>query len=128
MKAAPWALTWPTTPPAGQRLPMDQSTSWVRSLRRERAPSMGMKDTQHEAGMELRREMFGPGGSDNIVDNTTDVNDRLEDYVTRVCFGDIWQRPGLELVDRSKITVAMLLATGKSHEIRVHMRGALQNG
>ena len=89
---------------------------------------MGMKDTQHEAGMELRREMFGPGGSDNIVDNTTDVNDKLEDYVTRVCFGDIWQRPGLELVDRSKITVAMLLATGKSHEIRVHMRGALQNG
>lgn len=89
---------------------------------------MGIKDTQHDDGIELRRKMFGPRGSDNIVDNTTDVNNKLEEYVTRVCFGDIWQRPGLELDDRSKITLAMLLATGKSHEIRVHMRGALQNG
>ncbi|HEY4536650.1 MAG TPA: carboxymuconolactone decarboxylase family protein [Enteractinococcus sp.] len=89
---------------------------------------MGIKDAHFDAGIELRRTMFGPGGSDDIVDHTTDVNDKLEDYVTRVCFGDIWQRPGLELADRSKITLAMLLATGKSHEIRVHMRGALQNG
>lgn len=89
---------------------------------------MGMKDAPYEAGIELRRKMFGPGGSDDILDNTTDVNDKLEDYVTRVCFGDIWQRSGMELADRSKITLAMLLATGKSHEIRVHMRGALQNG
>lgn len=72
--------------------------------------------------------MFGPAGADNIVDNTTDVNEKLEDFVTRTCFGDIWQRPGLELADRSKVTLAMLLATGKTHEIRVHMRGALQNG
>lgn len=89
---------------------------------------MGTQDAQYTAGLELRRKMFGPAGSDNVIDNTTDVNASLEDYVTRVCFGDIWQRPGLEIADRSKITLAMLLATGKSHEIRVHMRGALQNG
>src|SRR5690625_3146681 len=89
---------------------------------------MATQDAQYEAGLALRREMFGPGGSDNIIDNTTAINKKLEDYVTRVCFGDIWQRSGLERADRSKITLAMLLATGKSHEIRVHMRGALQNG
>jgi len=89
---------------------------------------LGIQDAQHDRGIELRRKMFGPAGADNIVDNTTDVNEKLEDFVTRTCFGDIWQRPGLELADRSKVTLAMLLATGKTHEIRVHMRGALQNG
>lgn len=89
---------------------------------------MGMQDAQYEAGIDLRRTMFGPDGAEDIVDITTDVNEKLEDFVTRTCFGDIWQRSGLELADRSKITLAMLLATGKSHEIRVHMRGALKNG
>lgn len=89
---------------------------------------MVIRDEFYELGIELRRSMFGPRGSDDIVDHTTDVNDRLEDFVTRVCFGDIWQRKSLPLADRSKITIAMLIAQGKSHEIRVHMRGAIANG
>lgn len=89
---------------------------------------MVIRDEFYDVGIELRRTMFGPAGSDDIVDHTTDINDRLEDFVTRVCFGDIWQRDSLSLPDRSKITLAMLIAQGKSHEIRVHMRGAIANG
>jgi len=72
--------------------------------------------------------MFGPAGAEDQVENTSDLNDKLQDFVTRSCFGDIWQRSGLSITDRSKITIAMLIATGKSHEIRVHMRGAIENG
>lgn len=72
--------------------------------------------------------MFGVAGAEDQIDHTTDVNDKLQDFVTRYCFGDIWQRPGLGLADRSRITLAMLIATGKAHEIRIHLRGALANG
>ena len=43
-------------------------------------------------------------------------------------FGDIWQRPGLELQERSMITVATLIATGREAELRIHLNGALNLG
>ncbi|GGA61981.1 4-carboxymuconolactone decarboxylase [Pseudoclavibacter endophyticus] len=85
-------------------------------------------DDLYATGLEQRRRMFGPAGAEGQVEHTTDLNDKVQDFVTRVCFGDIWQRDGLSVADRSKITIAMLIAQGKSHEIRVHMRGALANG
>lgn len=85
-------------------------------------------DLLYATGLDQRRAMFGPEGAEDQVEHTDDLNDKLQDYVTRYCFGDIWQRPGLDLQDRSKITLAMLIATGKGHEIRVHLRGALANG
>lgn len=85
-------------------------------------------DDLYDVGIAQRRRMFGPEGAEGQTDATTDLDDKLQEVVTRVCFGDIWQREGLAVVDRSKITVAMLVALGRAHEIRVHLRGALANG
>lgn len=89
---------------------------------------MVIKDDAYVAGINQRRAMFGPAGAEGVVDATTDVNDKLEDFVTRQTFGDLWQRPGLSLKDRSKVTFAMLVANGRTHELRVHARGAIANG
>ena len=43
-------------------------------------------------------------------------------------FGDIWQRPGLELQERSLVTVTTLIATGREAELRIHLNGALNLG
>ena len=85
-------------------------------------------DLLYATGLEQRRAMFCSAGAEDQVEHTDDLNDKLQEFVTRVCFGDIWQREGLDLTERSKITLAMLIATGKSHEIRIHLRGALANG
>lgn len=85
-------------------------------------------DELYDIGLEQRRKMFGPRGAEDQVEHTSDINDKLQDFVTRTCFGDLWQRPGLSTGDRSKITIAMLLATGKPHETRVHIRGGIANG
>jgi len=89
---------------------------------------MVIRDELYDAGIAQRREMFGPEGADQQVDNTNWLNDKVQDFVTRYCFGDIWQRSGLSLADRSKVTFAMLIAAGKPHETRIHARGALANG
>ncbi len=43
-------------------------------------------------------------------------------------FGDIWNRPGLELHERSLITVAALTVLARERELKVHLRGALNAG
>ncbi len=89
---------------------------------------MVVQDELYEIGIRQRRAMFGAAGAEERVGSTTGLDDKVEDFVTRTTFGDIWQRPGLGLADRSRATFAMLIATGKSHEARVHARGALANG
>jgi len=43
-------------------------------------------------------------------------------------FGDVWSRPGLELRDRSMVTVAALIVLARENELKVHLRGALNVG
>jgi 4-carboxymuconolactone decarboxylase len=56
----------------------------------------------------------------------------VSDDFTRVTmgnlFGDIWSRPGLELRERSMITVAALIVLGRENELKLHLRGALNVG
>ncbi|MGW6172488.1 carboxymuconolactone decarboxylase family protein [Arthrobacter sp. NPDC055138] len=87
-----------------------------------------IKDNLYDVGLELRRSMFGPAGAENQVEHTNDLNDKIQEVVTRYCFGDIWQREGLDKKTRSLITLAMLVALGRSHEVRIHLQGGLANG
>ena len=43
-------------------------------------------------------------------------------------FGDVWTRPGLELSQRSMITVTTLAALGRTDQLRLHIHGALNVG
>lgn len=87
-----------------------------------------IKDELYENGLDLRRRMFGPAGAELQVENTTDFTDKLQEIVTRYCFGDIWQREDLDQRTRSMITLSMLVALGRDHETRIHVKGALANG
>lgn len=49
-------------------------------------------------------------------------------YVAASAYGMLWSRPGLELRDRSLVTVAQLAALGRTDELRSHLRGALNLG
>ncbi|BCB76599.1 4-carboxymuconolactone decarboxylase [Phytohabitans flavus] len=87
-----------------------------------------LEDDTFDSGIELRRRMFGEAGADAQIYSTTELNDKLQEIVTRWCFGDLWSREELPLKNRSMITVAMLMALGRSHELNIHIRGALANG
>lgn len=81
-----------------------------------------------ETGLQIRRDMFGPGGADERLANATDFTRPFEEVVTRYCFGDTWSRPQLDRKTRSLITLAALTALTKPNQIKVHVRGALANG
>src|ERR1700753_1950915 len=85
-------------------------------------------DKAFTAGMQIRREMFGPAGAEDRYAQATDFNRPLEDVVTRYCFGETWGRPGLDRKTRSLLTLAALTAMSKPNQIKVHVVGALANG
>ena len=45
-----------------------------------------------------------------------------------LAYASLWTREGLDRKQRSMITVAMLCALNRPHELRIHLLGALNNG
>jgi len=87
-----------------------------------------MKDAQYDAGLATRKQVMGEDFVARALGNATAFTQPIQDYITRNAWGDVWQRDGLDLKTRSLITVAMLTALGKQHELKGHVRGALNNG
>jgi 4-carboxymuconolactone decarboxylase len=87
-----------------------------------------IRDELFEAGLALRRSMFGAEVTDAQIDNVTEIDETLQEFVTRQCFGEVWQRDGLDTKSRSLVTIAMLVAMGRGPETAIHMRGGLANG
>jgi 4-carboxymuconolactone decarboxylase len=87
-----------------------------------------MTDEVFDKGLALRREMFGPAGAERALETASELARPLQEIVTRYCFGEIWQRAGLDRKTRSLITLAMLLGTGRLLQFPAHLRGALANG
>jgi 4-carboxymuconolactone decarboxylase len=56
------------------------------------------------------------------------VAPKLIELSETVLYGDVWERPGLSKRDRSLITVAALMAMGRSDQLSGHLERALANG
>ena len=85
-------------------------------------------DSQFDKGLATRKQVMGEDFVARAFGGATDFTAPIQQYITRNAWGDVWQRPGLDLKTRSLITVAMLIALGKQHELKGHVRGALNNG
>lgn len=89
---------------------------------------MTRADPQFEAGLAMRKQVMGEDFVERAFAGMTDFTEPLQQHITRNAWGDVWQRPGLDLKTRSLVTVAMLTALGKQNELKGHVRGALNNG
>ena len=57
--------------------------------------------------MRIRREVLGDEHVDRAIESTTDAMRDFQDFITRVAWGDLWQRPGLDRRTRSMLTLAI---------------------
>jgi 4-carboxymuconolactone decarboxylase len=85
-------------------------------------------DSQFDKGLATRKQVMGEEFVATALASITDFTRPIQEHITAKAWGDVWQRPGLDLKTRSLITVAMLTALGKQHELKGHLRGALNNG
>jgi len=87
-----------------------------------------MNDEQFDKGLAMRKQVMGEDFVARAYAGAGEFSAPIQQHITRNAWGDVWQRPGLDLKTRSLVTVAMLTALGKQHELKGHVRGALNNG
>lgn len=81
-----------------------------------------------DQGLATRREVLGAEYVDASIKNATDFNIDMQELVTQYCWGDVWNRPGLDRRTRSFLNLAMITALNRPHELKLHVRGAINNG
>lgn len=84
--------------------------------------------TLYDKGLTIRREVLGEAYVNASLANADAFGAPLQKLVTEWCWGEVWGRPGLDRRTRSAINLAMLTALNRQHELKVHVRGALNNG
>lgn len=81
-----------------------------------------------EKGLKTRREVLGAEYVDQAIRNADDFNLPLQELVTEYCWNEIWNRPGLDRKTRSIVNLAMLTALNRPNELKLHVKGAMNNG
>ena len=87
-----------------------------------------MNQDLFDRGLKTRREVLGADYVDAAIANADTFNRPLQEMVTQYAWGDIWTRPGLDRRSRSLLNLGMLTALNRPHELKLHIRGALNNG
>ncbi|HXQ14074.1 MAG TPA: carboxymuconolactone decarboxylase family protein [Caulobacteraceae bacterium] len=81
-----------------------------------------------EAGLKVRREVLGAAYVDASIAAADAFMTPFQSMITEWCWGEIWTRPGLDRRARSLMNLAMLTALNKPNELKLHVKGALNNG
>ena len=87
-----------------------------------------MADDLFERGLAMRRQVLGDEYVDRALSNVDDFTRDLQRIITEHAWGGVWAREGLNLKQRSLINLAMLASLNRSHELEIHLHGALRNG
>jgi 4-carboxymuconolactone decarboxylase len=87
-----------------------------------------MDKEMFDKGLAIRRSTLGAEFVDKAIASADDFNRPLQELVTQYCWGEIWGRPGLDRKTRSLLNLAMLSALNRPHEVKMHVKGAINNG
>jgi 4-carboxymuconolactone decarboxylase len=81
-----------------------------------------------DKGLKLRKQVLGADYVEKSMAGADDFSRPMQELSTEYCWGYVWNRPGLELRERSMINIAMISALNRPHELKLHVKGALKNG
>ncbi|MDI9941299.1 MULTISPECIES: carboxymuconolactone decarboxylase family protein [Rhodococcus] len=82
----------------------------------------------YEDGIEMRKAVLGAAHVERSLNNVTEFSRPIQELVTEYCWGAVWTREGIDRKTRSLLNLAMLTTLNRSHELAVHVRGAVTNG
>ncbi len=87
-----------------------------------------MDRDKFDAGLEARARVLGQEYVDKAFNTADAFNYEFQQLVTEYCWGEVWNRSALTDKQRSLNNLCILSALNRSHEFKVHFRGALRNG
>ena len=81
-----------------------------------------------DMGMTTRKAVLGDEHVLRSMRSADDFTRDMQELVIQYCWGDVWNRQGLDRRARSMLNLAMMVALNRPHELALHVRGAIRNG
>lgn len=81
-----------------------------------------------DKGLAVRKEVLGNQYVEASLKSADEFSMPMQELVTQYCWGEVWNRPGIDRKTRSMLNLAMLTALNRPHELKAHVRGAVNNG
>ncbi|WP_454279061.1 bifunctional 3-oxoadipate enol-lactonase/4-carboxymuconolactone decarboxylase PcaDC [Sphingomonas sp. Marseille-Q8236] len=85
-------------------------------------------ETLFQAGLVNRRRVLGDAWVERSLANRTPLTADFQAMITRIAWGEIWGRPGLDDRTRRLIVLAITCALGRWEEFALHVRAGLSQG
>jgi 4-carboxymuconolactone decarboxylase len=85
-------------------------------------------DKKFRRGMKVRRAVLGDAHVDSAEANKTPFDADFQRFITETAWGSVWTRTELDRRTRHLITLALLAALGKEHELALHIRATQNTG
>lgn len=87
-----------------------------------------MTDDRYEKGMQIRREVLGNDHVERSLANQTTFDADFQRYITEMAWGAVWTRGVIDRRTRHMLTIAILAALGREHELALHLRASANTG
>lgn len=82
----------------------------------------------YKAGLAVRKKVLGEEHVNRSISNADDFTAPLQQYIVEHAWGAVWVRDGLSHKTRSMLNLAILTASNRPHELKLHLKGAINNG
>jgi len=79
-------------------------------------------------GLKVRRAVLGRAYVNKSLKGSSPFMMPFQELTTEYCWGRVWSRPGLSRRTRSFLNLGILSALNRGQELRLHVKGALNNG
>lgn len=76
----------------------------------------------------MRKEVLGEDYVNKSIAGADEFTRTMAEWSTEYCWGALWTRPGLDRRSRSIANLSMIAALNRPHELKLHVKAAVQNG
>jgi 3-oxoadipate enol-lactonase / 4-carboxymuconolactone decarboxylase len=84
--------------------------------------------TIFDAGLAMRRAVLGDAWVDKSLAGRNALTGEFQNLITRVAWGEIWTRPGLDQRTRRLLVLAITASLSRWEEFRLHLRAGIEQG
>jgi 3-oxoadipate enol-lactonase/4-carboxymuconolactone decarboxylase len=80
----------------------------------------------YERGLAVRRQVLGDAWVDASLAARDSFTGEFQDFITRIAWGEIWTRPGLDRRTRRLLVAVITAALGRWEEFALHARAGFE--
>jgi 3-oxoadipate enol-lactonase / 4-carboxymuconolactone decarboxylase len=86
------------------------------------------RETLFEAGLVMRRAVLGDEWVDKSLASRNALTGEFQNFITRIAWGEIWTRPGLDQRTRRLLVLAITASLSRWEEFCLHLRAGVEQG